>query len=129
MASKKHPKIKRPRRNKYNANPTVYRGWRFDSKAEAEYAKILDALKGRLHVLWWLRQVPIDLNEDDRYRVDFLVCYDDGTLEAVEVKGMETDRFRRIRRLWLKYGPFPLKIVKKGRTTEILWDGQSTFEG
>lgn len=129
MASKKHPKIKRPRRNKYNANPTVYRGWRFDSKAEAEYAKILDALKGNLHVLWWLRQVPIDLNEDDRYKVDFLVCYDDGTLEAVEVKGMETDRFRRIRRLWLKYGPFPLKIVKKGRTTEILWDGISTVEG
>ena len=129
MASKKHPKIKRPRRNKYNANPTVYRGWRFDSKAEAEYAKILDALKGNLHVLWWLRQVPIDLNEDDRYKVDFLVCYDDGTLEAVEVKGMETDRFRRIRRLWLKYGRFPLKIVKKGRTTEILWDGISTVEG
>jgi hypothetical protein len=129
MASKKHPKIKRPRRNKYNANPTVYRGWRFDSKAEAEYAKVLDALKGNLHVLWWLRQVPIDLNEDDRYKVDFLVCYHDGTLEAVEVKGMETDRFRRVRRLWLKYGPFPLKIVKKGRTTEILWDGETTFVG
>ena len=123
---KKHPTIKIPRRNKYNANPTTYRGWRFDSKAEAEYAQRLDMLVGNLTALWWLRQVPIDLTEDDRYRVDFIVCYADGTLEAVEVKGMETDAFRRVRRLWLKYGPFPLKIVKKNRTTETLWDGQTT---
>ena len=86
----KPPKVKIPKRNKYNANPTRYRGWRFDSRFEAEYAKTLDSLKGNKMVLWWLRQVPIDLTEDDRYRVDFIVCYSDGTLEAVEIKGVET---------------------------------------
>jgi len=122
----KLPKVKIPKRNKYNANPTRYRGWRFDSKFEAEYAKKLDALVGKRIVLWWLRQVPIDLTEDDRYKVDFLVFYEDGTLEAVEIKGMETAAFRRTRRLWLKYGPMPLKIVKKNRTTETLWDNETT---
>jgi hypothetical protein len=66
------------------------------------------------------------LTEDDRYKVDFLVFYEDGTLEAVEIKGMETAAFRRTRRLWLKYGPMPLKIVKKNRTTETLWDNETT---
>ncbi|QDP54701.1 MAG: hypothetical protein Tp1124DCM412911_37 [Prokaryotic dsDNA virus sp.] len=126
MAKRKHPRVRFPKRNKFNANPTTYRGWRFDSKAEAEFAKKLDSMVGARLVLWWLRQVPIDLTEDDRYRVDFVVCYTDGILEAIEVKGMETEAFRRIRRLWLKYGPFPLKIVKKNRTTETLWDGETT---
>tara|TARA_R100001143_G_C3236212_1_gene76988 strand:- start:115 stop:498 length:384 start_codon:yes stop_codon:yes gene_type:complete len=122
----KPPRVKVPKRNKYNAKPTKYRGWRFDSKFEAEYAKDLDGLIERQVVLWWLRQVPFDLTEDDRYKVDFLVCYADGTLEAVEIKGVETTAFRRTRRLWLKYGPIPLQIVKKNRTTETLWDGQSS---
>ena len=120
------PRIRIPKRNKFNAQPTVYRGWRFDSKMEAEYAKDLDKLLGAKMILWWLRQVPIDLTEDDRYRVDFIVCHSDGELVAVEIKGMETEAFRRIRRLWLKYGPMPLKVVKKNRTTETLWDGVTT---
>jgi len=123
---RQHPKVRIPRRNKFNAKPTVYRGWRFDSKMEAEYAKDLDRLVGAKMILWWLRQVPIDLTEDDRYRVDFMVCHADGLLEAIEIKGMETEAFRRIRRLWLKYGPMPLKVVKKNRTTETLWDGETT---
>lgn len=126
---KPRPRIGPPKRNKYNAQPTRYRGWRFDSKAEAEYAKRLDALQGGGSVLWWLRQVAIDLTEDDRYRVDFLVCYSDGELVAVEVKGVETDAFRRTRRLWLKYGPFPLKIIKKNRIVDTLWDGETTSVG
>ena len=126
--SRKRTRVNFRRRNKYNAKPTVYRGWRFDSKAEADYAVQLDHLKDGGVVAWWLRQVPIDLTEDDRYKCDFLVCYSDGDLVAVDVKGMETESFRRTRRLWVKYGPMPLQIVKKARITETLWDGKTTTE-
>ena len=108
------------RRNKYNAKPTQYRGWRFDSKAEAEYAELLDTRQQTGQVLFWLRQVPFDLTDDDRYKADFLVLESDGTMYAVDVKGMQTPRFKKIVKLWEKYGIMPLKIVNKNTGTEII---------
>ena len=113
------------RKNKYNAKPTIYRGWRFDSKAEAAYAKHLDDQIKLGVVAFWLRQTPFDLTEDDRYRADFMVFETGSEMYAVDVKGAETESFRRVRRLWLKYGQVPLKIVKRGRITETLWDGET----
>ena len=121
-------KIRIPKRNKYNAKPTQYRGWRFDSKAEANYARQLDIYQETGVISFWLRQTPIDLTENDRYRPDFLVVDATGDIYVVDVKGAETESFRRIRRLWLKYGPVPLKIVKKGRITETLWDNETVAE-
>tara|TARA_R110002012_G_scaffold166722_3_gene330118 strand:+ start:4168 stop:4554 length:387 start_codon:yes stop_codon:yes gene_type:complete len=126
--SKKQPSWIPTRRNKYNAKPTIYRGWRFDSKAESQYAKDLDHQVEMGVVNFWMRQVAFDLTEDDRYRADFVVFRDDGQVYAIDVKGAETESFRRTRRLWLKYGPIPLKIVKRGRITETLWDTQTTPE-
>jgi hypothetical protein len=111
-------KVKVHRRNKYNATPTEYRGWRFDSKAEAEYARLLDTRKESGSVAYWLRQVAFDLTETDRYRADFLVVESDGTIFAVDVKGMETPRFKKTRKLWERYGCMPLLIVKKNTDTE-----------
>tara|TARA_R110002012_G_scaffold79909_3_gene202945 strand:+ start:243 stop:629 length:387 start_codon:yes stop_codon:yes gene_type:complete len=115
-------------KNKYNAKPTVYRGWRFDSKAEASYAMALDRDVADGSVSFWMRQVAFDLTEDDRYRADFVVFKSNGEVYAIDVKGAETESFRRIRRLWLKYGPMPLKVVKRGRITETLWDTETTVE-
>tara|TARA_R110000824_G_scaffold195727_4_gene378621 strand:+ start:1736 stop:2095 length:360 start_codon:yes stop_codon:yes gene_type:complete len=115
----------RNKKNKYNAKPTIYRGWRFDSKAEAHYAGYLDEQIKSGEVIFWLRQTPYDLTEDDRYRADFTVFARNSEVYAVDVKGAETESFRRVRRLWLKYGPMPLKIVKRGRITETLWDGET----
>ncbi len=116
------------KRNKYNAKATIYRGWRFDSKAEAEYAKVLDQQIETGHVHFWMRQVPFDITEDDRYKCDFLVFYTNGEVAAVDVKGVETESWRRTRRLWIKYGPMPLHVVKKGRITETLWNGETHKE-
>lgn len=113
-------KIKVARKQKYNAKPTVYRGWRFDSKAEAQYARELDERKESGEVYTWLRQTSFDLGEDTRYRADFLVIEGDGTIYAVDVKGMETASFKRIKKLWKKYGEFPLRIIKKGKLVETL---------
>jgi len=107
------------KRNKYNAKPTEYRGWRFDSRAEATFAALLDQRKESGQVAYWLRQPAFDLTDTDRYKADFLVIESDGTIYAVDVKGMETPRFKKIRKLWKRYGDMPLRIVKN-TTTEII---------
>ena len=113
-------RVKFARKQKYNATATEYRGWRFDSKAEANYARELDEKVGSGEVYMWLRQTPFDLGEDTRYRADFLVIETDGTIYAVDVKGYQTQSFKRIKRLWKKYGKIPLQIVKKGKVVETL---------
>lgn len=113
-------KTKFARKQKYNATATEYRGWRFDSKAEAKYAMELDRKVESGEIYMWLRQTPFDLGEDTRYRADFVVIESDGTIYAVDVKGMETQSFKRIKRMWKKYGMLPLQIVKKGIVVETL---------
>jgi len=113
-------KIKPPKRHKYNAKPTVYRGWRFDSKAEAQFAMMLDQRKSNGDIILWLRQTSFDLGEDTRYRADFVVVERDGETYAVDVKGMETGSFKKIKKLWKKYGELPLRIIKKGRLVETI---------
>ena len=117
-------RVRVPRRHKYNAKPTMYRGWRFDSQAEANQAAQLDLLKDAEVVAFWMRQIPIDLTNDDRTKIDFLVIETDGTMYGVEVKGVETDAWRKIRKLWIKYGPFPLRVVRGGNHVETLWQGE-----
>jgi len=53
----------KPRRSKYNANPTTdSNGHRHDSKAEARYdAEVLDPLVAAGKIIYYLRQVPIAL--------------------------------------------------------------------
>ena len=80
----------------------------------------LDLLKERGIVFLWLRQVAFDLGEDTRYRADFLVIESTGEFYAVDVKGMETQQFKKIKKLWKKYGEMPLRIVNKKKTTEVI---------
>jgi len=107
------------RRNKYNARPTEYRGWLFGSKLEAEQAAELDVLQGCGKIRWWLRQVPLDLTEDDRYKLDFLVCDDVGNVYGLETKGYETPSWKRTKKLLMKYAPFEIKVVFKNKTILI----------
>ena len=115
--------IGRPRKpNRYGnrAQRTVYNGVAYDSKAEAEWAAELDfrVLSGQLDVHAWIRQVIIPLGQDFKTRVDFLVFGAPGRCHAEEVKGKETDKFKKtVRRLWPKYGPCDLHVLKKQGTT------------
>ncbi len=111
--------------NKYHAEPTHYRGVRYNSKAEAAYAMVLGLREQSGEVAWWLRQVKIQLGEDFSTRVDFLVAKRDHLvrtlvfIEAHEVKGKETREFAKVRKLWPKYAPFPLHIIKRGEVEVI----------
>ena len=109
--------------NKFGAVKTTYKGRKYDSKAEASWAMRLDEKKAFGIVRTWLRQVPFDLGEDDRYRADFLVLERDGSAYAVDVKGVETPAWRRTRKLWAKYGPMPLHVIKGGKVAEIIEGG------
>jgi hypothetical protein len=112
--------------NKYHAIQTEYRGVRYASKAEAARAAELDLLILAGKVTWWLRQVPIDIGEagvDKPYRVDFLVCEeyrpDFFQVWAEDVKGIETSSFQRHLKQWRIRGPFPLHVIKNGKTEII----------
>lgn len=113
-------KLHIPRKQKYNAKKTVYRGKNYDSKAEAAYARQLDNLKdvGAVHL--WLRQTSFDLGEDTRYRADFLVIETTGEFYAVDIKGMETASWKKTKRLWKKYGEMPLRVIKNGKVSEVI---------
>lgn len=118
--------------NKYKAKRTEYGGRTYASRAEAKRAGELDILKAAGKVKWWLPQVPVFVGEDDvdnRVWIDFLVCeiLSDGREHTYgeDVKGVETDKFKRQRKQWAKRGPFPLVVIK-GKRTETLPPGTET---
>ncbi len=80
--------------NKYRNKPTIYRGRRYASIAEAEYAMNLDWKVIAGEVIRWTPQVKIPLVVHDTkicdYIIDFLVVDKNGKELFVEVKGVET---------------------------------------
>lgn len=83
--------------NKFHAIKTEYGGIRYDSKAEAIYARNLDVrmhAQGRERVASWERQIrfPLVVNGTTvgHMVVDFKVCYADGREELVEIKSVAT---------------------------------------
>jgi hypothetical protein len=112
-------RLRQGKRHKFAAQATTYKGVKYQSKAEAERARYLDSLKHGGLIAWWLRQVPVQLGEDTVYRIDFQVGVRlvgaDGDIgyivRAEDVKGVETRAFVKIKKLWRKYGPFPLDVI------------------
>lgn len=101
--------------NKYGVAPRedrTHNGVEYHSRAEMLYAIELELLPDVRSVV---RQVPVQLGEDFRTIVDFEVEYTDGRTEYVEVKGHETAGFKQVLRLWPKYGPGVLRVVKRSR--------------
>jgi hypothetical protein len=98
-------------KHKFNAKPTVKDGIRFDSKKEARY---YEDLKTRRHVgdvIFFLRQVPIDLPGNVKYRVDFVEFWADGTVHFVDVKGMRTPQYITKKRIIEALYPITIEEV------------------
>ena len=98
--------------HKYHAKATTYNGVRYDSKAEAEYAAMLDLLLAAKEIRSYERQVKVPLGDDDSLRVDFVVT-EWHDVYAVDVKGVETADFKRKAKLWKKYGTMDLLVMKR----------------
>jgi len=104
------------RRHKYGARPTTWAGRRFDSQAEADYAAQLRLLEQAGEIADVEMQPKIVLIPDVlTYRPDF-VFTERGRPVYVDVKGVLTsDRLRIVLRAWAKFGPGPLRLVKRAR--------------
>ena len=107
----------------------TYNGVLYASKAEAIRAQELDLLVRADTVQFWIAQPLFRLGcPENTYRPDFLIIpiedYGAANYPWVEdVKGFETQSFKRHKRLWKAYGPCELRILKrkgKGWTTEVI---------
>jgi len=81
-------------RNKFGAIPTIYKGIKYHSKKEAEFASKLDILKKGKKIKSWDRQLklPIIVNGEKicTYIMDFVVETNEGKTQYWEIKGYET---------------------------------------
>ncbi len=105
---------------KYHNKPQVVDGFHFDSKAEAAYYQMLklDPIVAHIDV-----HPFYTLGHGDRVCIDFQVWYQNGAVEAIDVKGSTKTKaasdFRRIQKRW--HHPFTkLRAVclKRGRFEE-----------
>ena len=104
--------VRAQNRNKYNARKTTVCGIAFDSRREAEYYLLLREKKRLGEIKSIDLQPTYTLLEGFRdnqgkpqkpitYTPDFLVEYDDGRREVIEVKGMRTRDYFLRKKLFL----------------------------
>lgn len=82
---------------KYNATRTIYNGYPYDSKFEAQTAMSLDWRKRARDIKDWARQFPIEIRSSAgelvvRHKVDFRIEHNDGSFELLECKGYRDPR-------------------------------------
>lgn len=116
----------RSRGNKFGVSAPEQRTWNhktYDSKAECEYAQVLDMMQRAGDIIAYYEQVKVELGvRENVYRVDFLVVPNEGMPHFVDVKGVETAKFKRDCKLWRSYGRLDLVVVKRtgpGRFTTM----------
>ena len=110
-------------RNKYNVSPSESRtlhGKVYPSKAEMLYAKALYDNRESGVVIEYIEQPRCVLGEDTVYHPDFFVVpspgvispSDRGLVYYVDVKGVATPSFNKVKKLWAKYARHCLHVVK-----------------
>lgn len=111
-----HRAVRMLKQHKYGVVPKEQRrhnGRVYASKAEASYAALLWFAFDNGEIVDLIEQPRKWLgHRDNVYVPDFLVVWADGTIEYIDVKGMETLKFKKAVNLWKKYGRLPLRIVK-----------------
>jgi hypothetical protein len=109
------------RRPKYKAEPSIYNSVRYASRAEASRAAELDILLKAGRILAWFGQITVRLGVPENiYRPDFLVIPSDGVPWFEDVKGFETPKFRRDKKLWKAYGRLELRVIRNGGVVETI---------
>ena len=105
------------RRNKYSVAPKADRthdGILYASKLEMSRAITLQTMLRAGVALHVIEQPLVRLGcAENKYRPDFFVVWSDGLAMYEDVKGVETQAFRRNVKLWAKYGPAPLRILTR----------------
>ena len=105
--------------SKHRNKPQVRDGIRFDSILEADYYDFLRVLRAAGEVLYFHRQVPIELPGSTRYRVDFLVFWSDGRVTYDDAKGQETAMFKLKKRQAEALYPITIRAIRRGDFPKI----------
>jgi hypothetical protein len=120
--------------HKYGAKATIYNGVKYPSKAQARRAEELDLEMKAGSVAWWIGEPVFRLGVSENvYRADFLVVWPlEKTVFAgfgihvEDVKGKETQKFQRDKKLWARYGPCQLHILGRD-SVEIIGPGVESW--
>lgn len=105
------------RSNKYGAKKAVgWTGQLFDSTAERDRFEQLRLLMLAGEIQDLRTQTRVELEPDIFYRTDFDYM-ELGRQVYEEVKGVETERFRLLCKIWKLHGPGPLRVLKRSRST------------
>ena len=116
-------------RNKYKVSPPEKRralGRTFGSQAEKRYALMLEACVECEAIADYICQPKVWLGVPENvYVPDFLVVPIGSLQYYVYVKGVETAKFKRDKKLWKEYGRLALHVVKekgahKFETSEVI---------
>ena len=103
----------KPIYHKYRATPCELDGIKFSSKLEANYYRKLKMLQQSGEVIFFLMQVPFILPGNIRYRCDFQIFKNDGTVSFVDTKGIMTpiseNKIKQVEALY----PVKIEIVSK----------------
>jgi hypothetical protein len=112
------------RGNKYRVSPKeerTHNGITYASKIEMRRAQFWSAQLGCVVI----EQPKFRLGcPENVYIADFLVIPVEGRPWVEDVKGTETPKFKRDKKLWKRYGPLELRIVKWNRSG---WKIDSVF--
>ena len=114
---------KRGRRSKYGNRKIEVEGITFDSKAEARYYQELKLMKRAEEILFFRLQPRYRLQEGFEkdgvkhrpidYVADFEIHHTDGSIEVVDVKGMQTQVFKIKQKMFNRKYPHKLTLVKQ----------------
>jgi hypothetical protein len=85
--------VQPPKPSKYHAVLCEADGIKFSSKKERRRYLELVTLQHAGAVSYFLRQVPFDLPGGTKYRLDFLVFWQDGKVTHEDTKGVRTAMF------------------------------------
>ena len=117
---KKSDKGGNARRNKYNAQKTLYNGILYDSKLEARVAFKIDMLKkaaGSNRVVDVKRQEVYSFDHGGvhicKYVCDFVLTFADGRKEWWDAKGKELREGRIKCKLMLAFYGITVKLIKE----------------
>lgn len=109
--------------SKYGNKKTIVHGVTFDSKMEAEYYRYLKMLENvtvfdiELQPKFLLLSGYIDTEGKKQrpiyYQADFLVKYENGLVEVVDIKGVETEAFKLKKKMFESRYDMKLKVVTK----------------
>lgn len=112
MSAEEYRKLTRPK-SKYRNKKTEIEGHIFDSKAEADRYVELRHLEMAYEIRGFGIQPSFVLSDGIRYRPDFIVCGQDGSVWVEDVKGYKTKEFKLKQKLWEREYPWlPLVIIR-----------------